>query len=202
MGVCSSNEKKIRKYIKKNNTKDTSEKSNSTFTQNNDLENSLGTIKADKKAQDNKLLTSNEIKGNNITYKSKNISSQEISNLNSFMDKNEIQKSDYDKEDPNDMVFNELKRYEIMELSNEYQCKIENFTKILKNFNLDINLSNNLISNIIKNEDSQYIYKKKIIDHIKLLKNDDQKYKIDYLTILLIGRKEVGKTTLINYMLK
>lgn len=202
MGVCSSNEKKMRKLIKKNTTKNTSDKSNSTFTQNKDLENSLGIINVDKKAQDNKLLSSNENKGNNLTYKSKNISSQEISNLNSFMDKNEIQKSDYDKEDPNDLVFNELKKYEIMELSNEYQERIENFSKILKNFNLDINLNNNLISNIIKNEDSQYTYKKKIIDQIKLFKIDDQKYKIDYLTILLIGRKEVGKTTLINYMLK
>ena len=202
MGVCSSNDKKMRKYIKKNNTTDNSEKSNSTFTQNNGLENSLGTIKQDKKTQDNKLLSSEESSGRNIAYKSKNISSQEIANLNSFMDKNEIQKSDYDKEDPNDLVFNELKKYEIMELSHEFEEKIENFKKILKNFNLDVNMSNNLISNIIKNEDSQYTYKKKIIDHIKLLKNDDQKYKIDYLTILLIGRKEVGKTTLINYMLK
>lgn len=202
MGICSSNDKKMRKILKKNNPNDSSEKYDSLYTKNNE-DSSLGRIKTDKeKTQNNKLLSSKDSKEYNTTYKSKNISSQEISNLNSFMDKNEIQKSEYDKEDPNDLVFNELKKYEIMELTNEFQEKTANFSKILKNFNLDTNLSNNLISNIIKNEDSQYIIKKKIIDYIKLLKNDDQKYKIDYLTILLIGRKEVGKTTLINYMLK
>ena len=74
--------------------------------------------------------------------------------------------------------------------------------KILKKKELNISLDKNLISNIIKNENSINVYKKQIINKIELIKKDDNKYAIDYLTVLLVGRKNVGKTTLIKYMLK
>ena len=60
---------------------------------------------------------------------------------------------------------------------------------------------NNLINKVINNENSSIVYKKKIIDEIISIKNNDNIYQIDHLKILLIGRKGVGKTTLIKYML-
>ena len=44
-------------------------------------------------------------------------------------------------------------------------------------------------------------YKKKIINGILSIKNNDNIYQIKHLKILLVGRKGVGKTTLIKYML-
>ena len=59
-----------------------------------------------------------------------------------------------------------------------------------------------LIKNIVDNEKSISVYKEKIFNEIENIRNDDSKYKIEHLKILLIGRKGVGKTTLIRYMLK
>jgi len=73
---------------------------------------------------------------------------------------------------------------------------------VLKNGNLNLQYNDELISNIIKSEESEKIFKRKIIDNIKSIKNNDNEFKIDYLTILLVGRKGIGKTTLINYMLE
>ena len=81
--------------------------------------------------------------------------------------------------------------------------KYKEYKTILDNGNLNlINIDDNLISNIINYENTEAIYQKKIINEIKCIKNDDKKYAIDHLTILLIGRKGVGKTTLIKYILK
>ena len=63
------------------------------------------------------------------------------------------------------------------------------------------NISNELVYQIIENEGSYNFFKNKIIREIESITYDDEKYKIEHLTILLVGRKEVGKTTLINYIL-
>ena len=59
----------------------------------------------------------------------------------------------------------------------------------------------NLIEKIIENENSSIVYKRKIIDEILSIKNNDNSYQIKQLKILLVGRIGVGKTTLIKYML-
>jgi GTPase SAR1 family protein len=54
-------------------------------------------------------------------------------------------------------------------------------------------------------QDAKYIFRNKIIENINSIKNNqdgqEKKYDINYLTILLVGRKTVGKTTLIKYIL-
>ena len=62
-------------------------------------------------------------------------------------------------------------------------------------------MNKNIIQRIIESEDSRKIYKNKIIDEINNIKSDINKNKIEHFSILLFGRKYVGKTTLIQYML-
>ena len=119
------------------------------------------------------------------------------------MEHNDLEISFYEKKDPKDLVYNELKKYEKDQLKAEFDKKSENYEKNeLKKGNLNLDLNPNIISEIINNEDSEKIYKQKVINEIVSIQNDDSKFKIDYLTILLVGRKGVGKTTLINYILK
>ena len=124
--------------------------------------------------------------------------------LDNFMENMIIQ--DYlskNKEESRDIIFNELKSFEKKDLSDYMRNKYKEYKTILDNGNLNlINIDDNLISNIINYENTEAIYQKKIINEIKCIKNDDKKYAIDHLTILLIGRKGVGKTTLIKYILK
>ena len=131
------------------------------------------------------------------------ISSKNIENLQNFMKNNELRVSFYEKEDLKDYVYNELKRYEKEILKREFDKISKNYKEEkLKNGNLKLNLNSDIITEIINNEDSETIYKKKIINEIQSIKNNDSSFKIDYLTILVVGRKKVGKTTLINYILK
>ena len=58
----------------------------------------------------------------------------------------------------------------------------------------------NLKENILKNEETERVMEYKILDEIKNIKRDNEQHKIKYLTILLIGKKGIGKTTLINYI--
>ena len=62
------------------------------------------------------------------------------------------------------------------------------------------NNNSNLKDKIIKNEETKEVMNKKIIDEINNIKNDVEKLKIKYLTILLVGRKGIGKTPLIKYI--
>ena len=50
-----------------------------------------------------------------------------------------------------------------------------------------------LVSNIIKNENSDIIYKNIIMEEINDIKNDPEKCKIKYLTVLLAGRHKIEK---------
>ena len=140
-------------------------------------------------------------------YKTKNIlSKEEIEKLNNFLKVNELQRDFYKITDDNDNSFNILKAEEEKQLKENFEQIKNNYSKNIKDkfeivFQND-NENNNLILHTINNENTENIYKKKVIDEIKTIKDDDSKYEIEYLTILLIGRKGIGKTTLINYILK
>ena len=99
------------------------------------------------------------------------------------------------------MVCDELKKREKKELTEQFYQKSENYFENCLEGHLDINLEKDLIQNIIEKEDSRNNFKGKIIDEIKNIRNDRDKNKIDHLTILLVGNQNVGKTTLIKYML-
>ena len=128
---------------------------------------------------------------------------QNFSSLDEFKNKNLIQDSFFENpEDRDDLVYNELKKFEKEKLKTEFEKNIDNHIKNL-NGKLKLCVNNGLIEKIIENQDAKYIFKNKIIENINSIKNnqDGKKYDINYLTILLVGRKGVGKTTLVKYIL-
>ena len=158
------------------------------------------------------VFLSGEIKGKKIAQsltsgkedEKQDINEKNYIELDEFMNEEIIQAYlSKNKEETNDNIFNELKAFEKKELLTIYNnLKKDYQNNILKKQSLNFSIDNNLISNIIKNENTYDVYKNKIIKEVNSIKNDDNKYRIEYLTVLLVGRKGVGKTTLINYMLK
>ena len=129
------------------------------------------------------------------------ISPIDYSALDNFVNCKIIQ--DYlskEKKESKDQAFKNLKEFEFGELKKIFE---ENYHDYITNLQKEriIIIWNNLVEEIIKNENSSIVYKKKIIDEILSIKNNDNIYQINHLKILLVGRKGVGKTTLINYML-
>ena len=91
----------------------------------------------------------------------------------------------------------------IFKLKKLFLEKKENFEK--NNFNRNniiLNLDANLISNIINNENTMNVFQNKIFKEIEIIKADEEKYKIDHLTILLVGKRKIGKKSLIKYILQ
>jgi hypothetical protein len=123
--------------------------------------------------------------------------------LDRFMEEIKIQ--DYlskSKKETKDKILKELIEYEEKELTESFEKAYKEYKEnILKKLPLKLNIDNQLILNIIQNENSINVYKRKIMDDIISIKEDESLYRINYLKILLVGRKRVGKTTLIKYML-
>ena len=95
----------------------------------------------------------------------------------------------------------ELKKYERNKLEEIFKNEYETFElKELSKLKLEC-INNTEINYIKNNEDSKNRFKIKIANNIETIINNNNLYKIEYLTILLVGRKNVGKTTLIKYIL-
>ena len=134
------------------------------------------------------------------------LNQEQITRLNNFVNEEELQRDFYKNTDEDDDPFNIIKKEEEEQLKNEFKEIKANYSQNIKDkFKIDFqndNEKNNLILYTIYNENTENIYKKKFIDEIKTIKYDNNsKYEIEYLTILLVGRKGIGKTTLINYIL-
>ena len=107
-------------------------------------------------------------------------------------------------EQTNDHAYNELIKYEEDDLKKQIDYLKEEFEKqindILKN---NINrIDDSLIDNIFQTEFTTSMLKRKIKDIAKNYENNKEKYIIDHLRIILVGRKKIGKTDLINYVLE
>ena len=123
----------------------------------------------------------------------------EIDKLNSFS--KEPQRNLSGNENNFNKTYNELRKYEIEQLTNEIN-KI--YEKLIKNIESSFNPEPkeiNFIEKIINNENTKNKFRNKIIQKIKEITDNKSKYEIKYLTILLAGRKNVGKTSLIKYIL-
>ena len=140
-------------------------------------------------------------KVNNSLDKFKN--SKNFNELIPITEGKEIQDFFFNKNE-NDEVYSLIKQYEKEELTKEFSILCNNY---IQNFlikeKLDLKLDKYLISGIIGKENCKKIYKNLIVEEINNIKSDkdNSNYKIEYLSILLIGRVQVGKTTLIKYML-
>ena len=126
-----------------------------------------------------------------------------FSDVDKFMKENCIQDDYNDKDENENKTYKELKKYEKEKLKKFFMDNKENFEKTnLDKKKLIINLNTNLISEFIINENTKSAFKNLIIKEIELIKSDEKKYKIDHLTILLVGKSKAGKKSLIKYMLK
>ncbi len=179
---------------KDNNNKKNKDKNKECNNKKND-ENSIGSgISFENNCKD-------KSKVNNSIDKFKN--SKNFNELIPITEGKEIQDFFFNKNE-NDEVYSLIKQYEKEELTKEFSILCNNY---IQNFlikeKLDLKLDKYLISGIIGKENCKKIYKNLIVEEINNIKSDkdNSNYKIEYLSILLIGRVQVGKTTLIKYML-
>ena len=128
-----------------------------------------------------------------------------ILKVEKFMEENEIQDDFYEKNDEenDDKLYLELKRDEKKELKKIFDNLKKNYGKnIFQKEKLNLTLDKKLISSFIEIENSKQIIRKKIIKEIEIIENDKEKYKIDHLTTLVVGKGGIDKKSLIKYMLK
>ena len=103
----------------------------------------------------------------------------------------------------NNNPYFQLRKFESESLIEKFLTNNYIFEQALKNCpQLNLNLGQNLINEIIQREDVVNVYTEKIINKIKEFKNDKNKFKIEYLTALLVGKRKIGKKKLIKYMLQ
>ena len=125
---------------------------------------------------------------------------------------NEIQ--NHISKDPKVPSYNKLFQFESDLLKKkifEGKKEARNYNIILEEGNLQFDLNDICINNnrnnnvnlkekIILNEESYLVMGKKIIDEINKIKNNNEQHEIKHLTILLVGKNGIGKTTLVNYI--
>ena len=130
----------------------------------------------------------------------------ELSNkLNDFLERSNLQTSTSDsKNQLYDSVNNEIKERENKKLKNVYDSIKNQFLQDISNYLNYQNLNHlqQLSSQILRNENANKIYNQHIIKEISMINENKKLFKINYLTILLVGKSGVGKSTLINSLLK
>ena len=155
------------------------------------------------KKKENVQSVENKPKNNfNIKY---NNESELIGILNKFSEKIEIQDSFFEINDTSDdNIYNILKKEEKKELTDYFNTKKNIFMNIIKKFNLNVSLDyDSLSSQIINNnKNGQNTYKNKIKNEVSKISSNKDSFKIKNLTVMLVGKSGVGKSTLINNVLK
>ena len=117
-----------------------------------------------------------------------------------------LQDSFYNQEDKTDETYNKLLEEEkkiVLKTFYSNQSYIKSIISKDNKLNSIPNIRSSIINKIVKNKDSFEFIKNKLINKIKKIAedDDDERFKLKYLTILLVGRKGIGKTTLIKYIL-
>ena len=112
----------------------------------------------------------------------------------------------YDIETKDDPIFNEMKSREREILTNYFQKNKISFQKQfnvkLRNAYIPFEKTKNLVSEFIEQEGGEAAFQYKIEECIKMISSNKKEYEIKYLTIMVVGKSGVGKSTLINEVLK
>ena len=141
---------------------------------------------------------------NNIIIKYNN-EKELIDMLTRFSEKVEIQDSFFEINDTSeDNIYDLLKKEEKKELTDYFNTKKNIFMNIIKKFNLNLSLDyDSLSSQIINNnKNGQNTYKNKIKNEVSKINSNKDSFKINNLNIIVVGKCGVGKSTLINNVLK
>ena len=103
-----------------------------------------------------------------------------------------------------DSIFKSIREEENKILNNEYDSKVNYFgSEIYKHlYGHSIDFVTNITNTIILKEGGKEIFNQRIQEEIEIINNDEEKFKIKYLTIMVIGQTGTGKSTLINSLLK
>ena len=115
-----------------------------------------------------------------------------------------IQDTFYNRKDKLDITYNKLLEEEKRIIMNTFYSNQEKIMNIISKDNKLKSLSfkdYNIIKGIISNKSIYNFIKYRIINRIKDISEDDEKFKISNINILLVGRKGIGKTALIKYIL-
>ena len=119
------------------------------------------------------------------------------------MNNNQIQGSFHNEKTP-DISFNKLKKEEKEKLVDYFNSKKGFYQNMIDSKIRQSNIPNheNLVKNFMNMESAQKGYNYKIEECIKKIEKNENSYKIEYLTVMLVGKSGVGKSTLINNVLK
>jgi len=116
-----------------------------------------------------------------------------------FFQENTIQDAYFNVETQDDRVYNLL----IKHIKNDLLNYIYSNKDFINKYNYKTMVyEKNPISKIIDSQQSLKTYKEKIKNEFKNIRINIDSFKIKYLSIILIGKSGVGKSTLINCMLK
>ena len=124
--------------------------------------------------------------------------------LNNFYNDFEIIKNkDLNKNNYMDLTFAQIQKYEEEKLSTCFLGKKDQFKgKIYDYFLGDILEQIHITDNLIEIENGYDIFEKKIKNKIEEICESRDEFSIKYLTIMILGKSGVGKSTLINQFLK
>ena len=122
--------------------------------------------------------------------------------LNYFLQKIDIQDS-YLSQNTNDEIFKSLKEYIKNDLTHFFNSKkIDFINKINSKYNtIKIGYDKTPITEVLEGENIFSNYKEKIKNQFDIIENNNDELKIDYLTIILVGKSGAGKSALINSMI-
>ena len=127
-----------------------------------------------------------------------------INLLNSFLNKIELQNKSFKKTDNvKDPVFELIQNEEKKEVIDFFNKTKDNFVKEIYNYlnSQRISINPNIAPQIINSENGYHIYQKKVDNLISILNKEKKYFQIDYLTVMVLGKSGVGKTSLINRIL-
>ena len=160
--------------------------------------------------------SNNKIENSNIPNNKNNKNNQHNqTNISTTEDVNELYyqftkkefsiKTYLDIETPDDPAFNELKKQEKNVLLENLKLKdnfIKTFENAIKSKTIPLYNNKDLVSEFIETEKGEDAFQTKIEQCIEKIQKTKADYQIKYLTVMLVGKSGVGKSTLINSVLQ
>jgi GTPase SAR1 family protein len=159
--------------------------------------------------QNGKYIQSNDLISESLissgdNYKCTKDKNDLLNTLNSFLGQMEIQTKSFKKtNNVKDPVFELIQNEEKKEVINFFSKNKNNFMdKMFKYFSSQrMSISPNLASKVIDSENGYQIYHQKVDNLISILTQGKKHFQIKYLTVMVLGKSGVGKTSLINKIL-